>query len=138
MKHFKAFRLKKGADLYKSLITIANEAGPASHAVVTCVGSLTHLRMRLAGATPTNQNIKDFEGPFEIVSLVGTIAGPKAHLHISVSNSDGKTIGGHLLEGSLIDTTAEVVLANLNADKIHLTRENDPETGFTELAVNEE
>ena len=29
-------------------------------------------------------------------------------------------------------------LANLNADKIHLTRENDPETGFTELAVNEE
>jgi hypothetical protein len=39
------------------------------------------------------------------------------------------------MEGSLVDTTAEVVLANLGQTGIILTREPDSETGFRELAI---
>jgi len=70
----------------------------------------------------------------EIVSLVGTLAakgGP--HLHISVANSQGQTIGGHLMEGNSIYTTAEVVLGNAN--NLLFVRELDPQSGYEELVV---
>lgn len=134
---FHAFRLLPGQDLYDSVIAEACKNGPASHAVVTCVGSLTKCRMRLAGATATNQNIVEIEGPLEIVSLVGTVAVNKAHLHISVADKDAKVYGGHLLSGSPIETTGETVIVNLKAtDGITLTREPDATTGFSELVVH--
>lgn len=37
-----------------------------------------------------------FDGPYEIVSLVGTIAVNGPHIHISLSDGTGTTIGGHL------------------------------------------
>jgi hypothetical protein len=49
-------------------------------------------------------------GKHEIVSLVGTLALDGDHLHIAVSDSTGRTIGGHLMEGSLVYTTAEIAV----------------------------
>jgi uncharacterized protein len=37
-----------------------------------------------------------FDGPFEIVSLVGTIAINGPHIHIALSDGNGTTLGGHL------------------------------------------
>ena len=51
-------------------------------------------------------------GPLEIVSLVGTLSADGCHLHASVSNGEGRTSGGHLLEGCPIYTTAEVVIGD--------------------------
>jgi len=43
---------------------------------------------------------------FEILSLNGTLATSGVHLHISISDKEGKTIGGHLDNGCIIYTTA--------------------------------
>lgn len=132
------FRLLPGQDLFESLIqkVLSQPEGYQSFAVVTCVGSLNQCTVRLAGATPTNQNIKAIPGPLEIVSLVGTVSSNKAHIHISFSNDQGSTFGGHLMPGSIIDTTAEVVLINIETlGGQTLTREMDPQTGFNELCV---
>jgi predicted DNA-binding protein with PD1-like motif len=50
-----------------------------------------------------------------------------------VSDSTGRTIGGHLLDGCRVYTTAEIVLGELPA--LAFTREIDPTFGYRELAV---
>jgi predicted DNA-binding protein with PD1-like motif len=44
----------------------------------------------------------------------GTVSVNGSHLHISISDSTGKTIGGHLMEGCKIYTTAEIVILTCN------------------------
>jgi hypothetical protein len=39
------------------------------------------------------------EGHFEIVSLVGIVAVNGSHVHICLSDGEGRCIGGHLLPG---------------------------------------
>jgi predicted DNA-binding protein with PD1-like motif len=50
-------------------------------------------------------------------------------------DGNGKTIGGHLSEGSLVYTTAEIVVADIAG--VAFTREVDPATKFKELVVRE-
>ncbi|KAF5405920.1 hypothetical protein PHET_00601 [Paragonimus heterotremus] len=74
--------------------------------IMTCCGSLRRARLRLA----TLQE-RDFEGPYEIVSLVGTLASDgQPHLHIALADLEGHVIGGHLLGNACVHTTAEIVL----------------------------
>ena len=133
--NYEAFRILPGKDLYNTLKLYASVDKDASFAIVTCVGSLKKCVVRMAGATPENVKIVTIDGPLEIVSVVGTITGSGIHVHISVSDKDGNTKGGHLMPGSIVDTTAEVVLANLAASNIKMTREFDPQTGFNELKI---
>jgi len=56
-------------------------------------------------------------------------------LHISISDSTGKTIGGHLLEGCKIYTTAEIVIGSTIA--YEFKRKKDGTTEWEELQVNE-
>jgi len=72
-------------------------------------------------------------GHFEIVSLVGTLGRDGGHLHLCAADGDGVAFGGHLLDGSLVFTTAEVVVAELTDAEFR--REPDPATGFRELIV---
>lgn len=124
-----AFRLHPKQDLKLSLESYIKENQILSAVILTCVGSLTSATLRLAGET-----IKTFEGPFEIVSLVGTFSSDGCHLHISLSDKNGNTIGGHLKEGCLINTTAEIIIDELK--NFIFTREFDNETGFKELVIN--
>jgi predicted DNA-binding protein with PD1-like motif len=50
-----------------------------------------------------------------------------------VSDKVGKTLAGHLLDGSLVYTTAEIVLVDLM--ELAFYREPDPLTGFNELII---
>lgn len=99
-------------------------------AVVTCVGSLTQAHLRYANQKEGTR----LEGPFEIVSLVGCGGTGGWHLHLSISDSEGSTLGGHLLEGNLIYTTAEIVLVELEGREFR--RVHDPATGYSELKVD--
>jgi len=54
-------------------------------------------------------------------------------LHISLSDKDGKIIGGHLKKGCIIYTTAEIVIGEF--DNLIFAREQDEKTGFVELVV---
>ena len=72
-------------------------------------------------------------GPFEIVSLVGAFTRDGGHLHIALSDGKGATIGGHLMPGSAVYTTAEIVLVELQ--DLAFSREKDNETTYDELVV---
>ena len=121
-------RLHPGEDLKQALVAYAQKNEVRAGLVLTCVGSLTRAALRLADQPETSF----FDGRFEIVSLVGTLGPDGPHLHIAISNSTGKTLGGHLQDGSLIYTTAEIVLADLEGWVF--AREIDPQTTYDELA----
>ena len=60
------------------------------------------------------------DGPLEIVSCMGNIsikdeAELVVHGHIVVSDGDGDAFGGHVLSGSLVDATAELVLVEVES-----------------------
>ena len=97
--------------------------------ILSAVGSLTTATLRLAGA----QTFAKFTGPFEIVSLSGTVSPSGAHLHLSMAGADGNAIGGHLVHGCVIHTTVEIVLADMTG--VRFLRLPDAVTGFNELNI---
>jgi predicted DNA-binding protein with PD1-like motif len=124
-----ALRLRPGDDLRAAIEAVVREQGLAAAAIATCVGSLARAALRLAGAKSTTV----LDGPFEIVSLVGTFSPDGAHLHVSLADRDGRVTGGHLLAGSTVHTTAEVVLLSL--PELAFARTLDRETGWKELVI---
>lgn len=128
--HTLTLRLRPGQDLRQQLAAVVQQRQLRAAAVLTCVGSLTQVTLRLAN----QEGPTVYRGHFEIVSLVGTLADSGSHLHLSVADSTGRTIGGHLLDGNLVYTTAELVLGVL--DDVEFRRETDPTFGYRELAVH--
>jgi hypothetical protein len=124
-----SFRLKPGQDFKQELQKFARENHLKAAVIVSSVGSLRQLKLRLANG----KDIKNFEGFFEIVSVTGTLWESGMHVHLSASDAEGKTIGGHLVDGNIIYTTCEVVL--LEQKEIEFTREQDPTSGYLELVV---
>lgn len=126
---FLVTRLTPGNDLKLSLSEVLINEDCSAISVVSCVGSLSQAVLRLANRTESTLIV----GNFEIVSLTGTVSRDGVHLHIAVSDGEGKTIGGHLVEGNLIRTTAEIVMIELS--ELEFSRKLDPETGFRELSI---
>lgn len=124
-----AFRLKPGQDLRKEIETYVKENNIAAGWITTCVGSLSNYNIRFAN----QQNGDIGTGHFEIVSLVGTVSTNGSHIHISISDSTGRTIGGHLLQGNIIYTTAEIVIQSV--PNLIFKREKDGSTPWEELQV---
>ena len=124
-----ALRLRPGEDLRRALDTLARERVIDAACVVTCVGSLRRAVLRLADG----MRVTELEGPFEIVSLVGTLSQHGSHYHLALSDGEGRTVGGHLKVGCIVYTTAEIVIQILPG--VRFLREHDEETGFEELVV---
>lgn len=124
-----AFRLKPGQDLRKEIEAYVKKEGIKAGWMVTCVGSLEQANLRLANQPGGTA----YSGHFEIVSLVGTLSTAGSHLHLSFSDSTGKTLGGHLLPGNIVYTTAEIVIGE--SKDLVFTRENDDTTPWDELQI---
>ena len=122
-----AIRLTKGADLKKEISKICLENGFDTVIVLSAVGSINKVKIRLAKAI----NHLEVEEDFEIVSLIGTVSKGKSHLHISLADEIGNVIGGHLSEGTIINTTCELVLGIL--EEYESKREFDNSTGYDEI-----
>ena len=96
--------------------------------ILTMVGSLKTASIRFAmKPEPTVM-----DGPFEIVSCVGTLSPDGVHVHLGLADSDGKMIGGHLSKGSKVNTTVELVILNLS-ESWRFERPPDPITSDREL-----
>ena len=127
-----AFRLKPGDDLLKSIQRYVIEKNIQAGFIMTCVGSLKEINIRLANA----DKFLVKKEHFEIVSLVGCVScNDRYHLHISVSDSEGNTKGGHLKENNIIYTTAEIVLGEL--PKLSFNKVNNPGEDWPELEIKE-
>jgi len=123
------FRLKPEQDLFDFIESFVKEKHIEAGCVLSGVGSLTHVTLRLAN----REFYSEYDGHFEMVSITGIVSVHGSHLHISVSDGDGKTIGGHLVSGCKIYTTAEIVIA-VFADVV-FKRELAEDSGYEELAI---
>ena len=127
-----AIRLMPGDDLKEALMKLTKEHALGAGIVLTCVGSLAEASLRFAGREETIT----LPGPFEIVSLVGTLSLEGVHLHIALANRDGAMVGGHVQVGCTVYTTAELVIGELSG--VTFLRTFDTVTGYEELEVRGE
>ncbi|MDM9383188.1 DNA-binding protein [Chlorogloeopsis sp. ULAP01] len=124
-----AIRLKPDKDLRKSLKKFALDRNIQAGFIISAIGSLKQAKIRFANQQ-TSTLLTD---KFEILSLNGTIATTGVHLHIAIADSQGKTIGGHLDDGCIIYTTAEIVIGT--TDAFTFLRTIDEQTGYQELEI---
>ena len=128
-----ACRLTPGTDLKAELERITEAHALRAGCILSCVGSLSRARLRMPGAIGDAGVFRTFVEPMEIVSLTGTLCPEGLHVHISLSRHDGSCIGGHLVQGCIVNTTAELVIGDL--PRVEFRRLLDSATGYAELTV---
>ena len=124
---YHCIRLHRGDDLLHSIRKLAEEKHICAGVVLSAVGCISRGRVRDASGV----TIRDIEEHCEILSLDGTVSKTRCHLHIALSREDLSAIGGHLCIGCIINTTCELIIAELPG--IRYDVEEDPETGYDEL-----
>ena len=129
-----AFRLQPGADLKQSLKRIVDENGLLAGCIVSGVGSLARARLRMPSAAGEAECFVSLDEPTEIISLVGTLSPDGLHLHIGLGRRDGQCVGGHLVDGCIVHTTAELIVGEIS--DLEFRRTPDTDTGYLELRVS--
>ncbi len=122
-------RLEPGQDILPELKKFVAEKNIQAGFIMSAVGSLTQYHIRFANQPQGAKAV----GHFEVVSLTGLLSVHGNHIHLSVSDSTGKTIGGHLLDSNLVYTTLEVVIGEDPNHVYH--RETDSTFGYKELVI---
>jgi len=137
-------RLAPGCDLIKSLEEIAERENLRSAVVLSGAASLRQVTLRNVRLFPDGFPITDRyriytpkKEPLELLSLSGNISRKDGevhiHCHATVSSGleDGRAYGGHLVEGCVVFSTCEVVIAEITG--LEMKRSIDPETHALEL-----
>ena len=122
-----SLRLRRGTDLMRAIKDLCREKHIAAGVVLSAVGCISRGRIRDASGV----TIREISDHCEIVSRNGTVSENRCHLHIALSKEDLTSIGGHLCEGCVINTTCELVIEELPGTSIE--KEFDEETGYDEL-----
>lgn len=134
-----AIRLKPGADVLESILEALNEAGIKNGVIVSGIGSLAKARYCNAEEIPESpagygygDPLED-EGAIEVTSLNGIVCHDPSgeanmHIHITMSDVEGNGYGGHLIEGSIVLLTMDIVIAEIG-DGIQMVRDMDPDLG---------
>ncbi|MFC1663074.1 PPC domain-containing DNA-binding protein [Patescibacteria group bacterium] len=126
--HTYTFRLKAGQDVRQEIESFVKDRQISAGVLLSLVGSLKVACLRLNGSREITTG-----GPFEIVSATGTLGTDGLHIHLSLANTDGNVYGGHLKNGCLVHTTAEVVIGHIIEEEFR--RVPDADTGHRELEV---
>ena len=123
-------RLHRGEDLLVAIRDLAVSENIEAAVVLSAVGCVSKLRVRDASGV----TIQELNEDCEILSLNGTVSKNRIHLHIGCSKEDLSAIGGHLVEGCIINTTCELVLAELPG--VTFGVEQDTTTGYDEIVFH--
>ena len=125
-------RLQPGDDIKLHLDAEVRRRALGAVFVISAAGSLRQAALRYAGKPAPTVTVADLE----ILGLQGTLGSDAgSHLHASLADESGTCLGGHVAEGCIVRTTAEVVLGVSSAE--HYRRDLDPVTGFRELVVED-
>lgn len=120
-------RLHRGEDILESIENLCKKKEISAGTVLSGVGCISKGKIRDASGV----TIREINEYCEIVSLNGTVSANRCHLHIALSKEDMSTIGGHLCHDCIINTTCELIIAELPG--IFIDVEDDQETGYDEL-----
>lgn len=125
-------RLHRGDDLMVEIKRLAKEEEIEAGVVLSAVGCVSKVKVRDASGV----KIRELKENCEILSVNGTVSKERTHLHIAFSREDLSVIGGHLVEGCIINTTCELVVAELPGFRYGV--EQDKETGYDEIVFHKE
>jgi predicted DNA-binding protein with PD1-like motif len=120
---------EKGEEAMESLLRFARDHRiTAAH--LTAIGAFSEVTLGFFDPEKRSYKKIPVTEQVEVVSLAGNIAmagaDPKVHAHVVVSTSDGRALGGHLLQGR-VWPTLEVIVQKAPE---YLRRVVDPETGL--------
>lgn len=122
-------RIDRGEEIHEQLEKIALREG-IRLAEVSALGAVDDFTVGVYKVAEKQYYANSFQGPFEIVSLTGTISTKDgayyAHLHMSAGNEKGEVFGGHL-NRARVSATCEMVISVIDGT---VERRFDPEIGL--------
>lgn len=139
-------RMAPGTELSAGLTALVQREGLLCAVILGGAASLRGVRLRNVRVFPVAWPIQDehrvfveLPGPLELLSISGNISrrpdgGVHLHAHVTVSTGGpvpGQTYGGHLVEGAVVLSTAEIALVEITG--MALNRRMDGETLTLEL-----
>ena len=105
-------RIDKDEEILEQLQVIAEREG-IRLASISALGAVNDFTVGVFDTAEKRYYANHFTGPFEIVSLTGTVTTMDgafyAHLHMSAGNAKGEVFGGHLNRAN-ISATCEMVI----------------------------
>ncbi len=129
-------RLDRGEEIHEQLEKIALREG-VRLAEVSALGAVDDFTVGVYKVAEKQYFANTFQGPFEIVSLTGTISTKDgayyAHLHMSAGNEKGEVFGGHL-NRARVSATCEMVISIIDGT---VERRFDPEIGLNLFEMTE-
>jgi predicted DNA-binding protein with PD1-like motif len=129
------YRLLEDADLADTIKKKVEEAGVKA-GLLLVIGSLKKVILGYYKGGKYQNLI--LPGPLEIASGIGNIATSEKgevmiHVHLVVSNEKGAAFGGHLMKGSPVGATAELII--VEAANMNLIRAFDEKTKLNLLKL---
>ncbi len=122
-------RMDKGEEILEQLQRVSEKEG-IRLASVSALGAVNDLTVGVFNTVEKKYYSNRFEGPFEIVSLTGTVSTMDgsyyAHLHMSAGNDRGEVFGGHL-NRAVVSATCEMVVQVIDGE---VDRRFDPDVGL--------
>ena len=105
-------RMERGEEIVEQVRRFAVQEG-VKLASVQALGAVDDFEIGVYDVPEKRYHTRRLQGPYEIVSLVGTIntmnGEAYVHLHLSAGDAEGRVFGGHLLRG-VISATVEMVV----------------------------
>ena len=129
-------RIDPGEEIHEQLEKIALRED-VRLAEVSALGAVDDFTVGVYKVAEKQYFANSFQGPFEIVSLTGTISTKDgayyAHLHMSAGNEKGEVFGGHL-NRARVSATCEMVISVIDGT---VERRFDPEIGLNLFEMTE-
>ncbi|MBS4029034.1 MAG: DUF296 domain-containing protein [Ignavibacteriales bacterium] len=123
-------QLPFGADLYNGLTQIVQEEN-ISLGRITALGATTFAKVAFYSQSEKKYLPLEFPSPMEILSCFGNVslrdAKPFVHVHLVLSDIEGKTFSGHLLPDTIL-FACEVFIDEFEGEQ--RVREYDERTGL--------
>jgi len=121
-------RLLEGEDLFESIKNRAETSGIRAGFFIL-IGTVKHAV--LGYYKDGKYETISLEGPLEVASCTGNVALDERgevviHAHVVVSNAKGEAFGGHLMKGSEVGATAELIM--VEAVGVEIQRVQDEKT----------
>ena len=105
-------RLIRGEDVNESIAKFCWQL-KIGNAKITGIGSIENITLAHYRVDTKKYKEKIFNGIFELTSLIGTVAvfdkKPLVHSHITISDEEMRSFGGHLVRGK-VSATVEITL----------------------------
>jgi len=125
---------RRGDDIIEELRVLFKKEGIESALITSGIGSLDVCKLHTITNTglPPQERYFSLEGPIEVGSLQGSVAGGEPHIHVVVHDvAQDKVYVGHLEPGSRCCFRVELGLTVL--DGVKTKRVVDPQTGLVDI-----